>query len=281
MSEITTEQIMNQEKGIPETGVAATPFLIKLKVRPEKLNPILKSLLAFESKKKYTQYNPVEIVINTDKNAPQLKTEVVEPAHVAMISIKIDKRYFEEFITTPGEFGLPVAKLYEAMKGGKVGDVVSLEVKGDIMTIKEGFKTATIKTLDTLNIRSAKVPVLNLPASFTMRANEFIEAILAIEKTSKDIDITVSPDGVHLESHDCEEPVKADFEKYNLENLEAKDIYTSSFPLFYLKEILKPLKKIAKKLTVTMGSDYPIKISIDLEDHITYEFMVAPRIEEA
>lgn len=281
MSEITTEQIGSQREGMPETVVQQTPFLLKLKVRPEKLNPVLKSLLAFESKKKYPNDPPIDIVLQTDKTTPHLKTDIVDPAHVAMISIKIDKRYFEEFVTFPGEFGLPVAKLYEAMKGGKVGDVVSIGIEGATMTVKEGFKTATIKTIDTLNLHSAKVPVLNLPASFTIRAKEFIEAVLAIEKTSENIDITVSPDGVQLESHDCEEPVKAVFEKYTLECLDAKEFYKTSYPLYYLKEVLKPLRKISKKLTVTMGSDYPIKISVDMEDHISFELLVAPRIEEA
>lgn len=58
-----------------------------------------------------------------------------------------------------------------------------------------------------------------------------------------------------------------------------EDEVRSSYPLEYLKKLLKDFKKIADSVEVRMGSDFPLQVSNEEEDYKVI-FVLAPRVED-
>jgi proliferating cell nuclear antigen len=223
--------------------------------------------------------------------------KVVDPAHVAMISVDLP---FKSLVSTRSfwaanapadgpetpetvEFGLDVEKLVKklkAVKDDQIRFVYENDEKGGRTTLEMGRRKDSIGMLDTSGMSEPKIPAMTLPAVFRIPAKLLIAVVKAAGEISDHIALTVE--------YDAEQRLKlvteaeGDVDKTREEFQTEVDWvgndgekHRSVFPLDYLSDALKGLKD--ETLTVHMGTDHPLRIDWDGATKGTY--LLAPRIE--
>lgn len=149
----------------------------------------------------------------------------------------------------------------------------------DRITVEIGRTTRTMAAIDTSGMSDPKVPVLNLPAKLTVRAEDLLEAVKACESISDHVRLTATRDGLNVFAEGDTDRVSMDFrhgEHAEVEYIQGEEgKATSLFPLDYFSAFVKAAK--AGPLVVQLGTDYPIRVDWDGKTKGTW--LLAPRIE--
>ncbi len=220
-----------------------------------------------------------EAKFNIDSKGVALKA--VDPAHVAMIDMKIEKSAFEEFAADDTELGIDLDKIKEVLRLSRAGDVISLEQDEDKnrLVINVGNVTRRMNLVDTTGMSDPKVPNLNLPAKVAVAAEELQKGIKAAESISDHIALTAHPEGFEMVSEGDTDSVSLKLTKDQLVSLECKENVRSLFPLDYFSNMIRAIP-VGTVITMSVGNDYPVKLEFSIADgRGTVNYLLAPRIE--
>jgi len=220
-----------------------------------------------------------EAKFNITKDAVSVKA--VDPAHVAMVDLSLEKAAFESYRADDGELGLDMDKVKEVLKLAKSSDVISIthEEEKNRLVLTVGNTTRRMSLVDTAGMSDPKVPSLNLPAKVTVRADELRQGIRASESVSDHIALTAGPDGFEIVSEGDTDTVSHKVPKELLEELSAKEAVRSLFPLDYFSNMVKAISS-APTVRLYLGSDYPVKMEFKIAGGKgEVKYLLAPRIE--
>ncbi|OGS48216.1 MAG: proliferating cell nuclear antigen (pcna) [Euryarchaeota archaeon RBG_16_68_13] len=220
-----------------------------------------------------------ETKFNVTKDAIVVKA--VDPAHVAMVDLSLDRAAFEAFKADEGELGVDLDKMKEILRLAKSGDVITLSHDEDKnrLVVAVGNTTRRMALVDTAGMSDPKVPSLNLPAKLTVRAEELRQGIRASESISDHIALKASNSGFEIVSEGDTDSVSHVVPKELLEELQCKDSVRSLFPLDYFSNMVKAISS-APNVTLYLGTDYPVKMEFKIaagKGEVRY--LLAPRIE--
>jgi len=123
--------------------------------------------------------------------------------------------------------------------------------------IEEGFVAKMNVSTSVLSSGIEDAELIGDSVIITARKDEFL---MASDSDLSSAHLELKP-GDQLQIKKINEPVRA---RYSLD---------------YLKKIIKS-KKLAEKVSISMATDYPIKISFDVPDKLRLNFILAPRVEE-
>jgi proliferating cell nuclear antigen len=220
-----------------------------------------------------------EAKFNIDSKGVTLKA--VDPAHVAMIDMKIEKSAFEEFAADETELGIDLDKIKEVLRLSRSGDVISLEQdeEKNRLVINVGNVTRRMNLVDTTGMSDPKVPNLNLPAKVAVASEELQKGIKAAESISDHIALTSQPEGFEMVSEGDTDSVSLKLSKDQLVSLECKESVRSLFPLDYFSNMIRAIP-MGTVITMSLGNDYPVKLEFSIADgRGTVNYLLAPRIE--
>jgi len=220
-----------------------------------------------------------EAKFNIDSKGVTLKA--VDPAHVAMIDMKIEKSAFEEFAADETELGIDLDKIKEVLRLSRSGDVISLEQdeEKNRLVINVGNVTRRMNLVDTTGMSDPKVPNLNLPAKVAVASEELQKGIKAAESISDHIALTAQPEGFEMVSEGDTDSVSLKLSKDQLVSLECKENVRSLFPLDYFSNMIRAIP-MGTVITMSLGNDYPVKLEFSIADgRGTVNYLLAPRIE--
>jgi len=220
-----------------------------------------------------------EAKFNIDSKGMTLKA--VDPAHVAMIDMKIEKSAFEEFAADETELGIDLDKIKEVLRLSRSGDVISLEQdeEKNRLVINVGNVTRRMNLVDTTGMSDPKVPNLNLPAKVAVASEELQKGIKAAESISDHIALTAQPEGFEMVSEGDTDSVSLKLSKDQLVSLECKESARSLFPLDYFSNMIRAIP-VGTVVTMSVGNDYPVKLEFSIADgRGTVNYLLAPRIE--
>jgi proliferating cell nuclear antigen len=220
-----------------------------------------------------------EAKFNIDSKGVTLKA--VDPAHVAMIDMKIEKSAFEEFAADETELGIDLDKIKEVLRLSRSGDVISLEQdeEKNRLVINVGNVTRRMNLVDTTGMSDPKVPNLNLPAKVAVASEELQKGIKAAESISDHIALTAQPEGFEMVSEGDTDSVSLKLSKDQLVSLECKESVRSLFPLDYFSNMIRAIP-MGTVITMSLGNDYPVKLEFSIADgRGTVNYLLAPRIE--
>ena len=220
-----------------------------------------------------------EAKVNIGKEGLTIKA--VDPAHVAMVDLTLDRSAFESYRADEAELGLDMDKVKEILKLARAGEVISLAHDEDKnrLVVHVGNTTRRMSLVDTAGMSDPKVPNLNLPAKIAVRAEELRQGIRASESVSDHIALNVSPDGFEIVSEGDTDTVNHRVPKDLLEELSCKEPVRSLFPLDYFSNMVKAITS-APTVTLFLGNDYPVKMEFKIaggKGEVRY--LLAPRIE--
>ncbi len=214
-------------------------------------------------------------------NSKGVSLKAVDPAHVAMIDLKIEQSAFEEYDADETELGVDLDKIKEVLRLAKSGDVISLSQDEDKnrLVVDVGNVTRRMNLVDTTGMSDPKVPNLNLPAKIALTAEELQKGIKAAESISDHIALTATPDGFEMVSEGDTDSVTLKLPKDKLVSLDCKDNVRSLFPLDYFSNMIRAIP-VGTVVSMNLGNDYPVKMEFTIaEGKGTVSYLLAPRIE--
>src|SRR3989449_5451510 len=134
-----------------------------------------------------------EAKFNVGKDSVTVKA--VDPAHVAMVDLTLDRGAFEAYKADEGELGIDMDKMKEILRLAKAGATIALRHDEDKnrLVVTVGNTTRRMALVDTAGVSGAPRPALNLPAKVVVRTDELRQAIRASESISDHIALKASP----------------------------------------------------------------------------------------
>lgn len=220
-----------------------------------------------------------EAKLNVGKDSVTVKA--VDPAHVAMVDLSLDRGAFEAYKAEETELGLDMDKMKEILRLAKAGEAISITHDEDKnrLVVAVGNTTRRMSLVDTAGMSDPKVPSLNLPAKLVVRTDELRQAIRASESVSDHIALKASPEGFEVVSEGDTDTVSHMVPKDLLEELSAKDAVRSLFPLDYFSNMVKAIST-APTVTLFLGTDYPVRMEFKIAaGKGEVKYLLAPRIE--
>lgn len=250
--------------------------------------PTARGSLMFEAKVKAEVLKELVDVLSTlvdetkiNANKEGISVRAVDPAHVAMVDLSLERAAFESYNADDQELGLDLDKVKEVLRLAKTGDVIDLKYDEDKnkLILHVGNITRRMALVDTAGMSDTKVPNLNLPAKLTIRVEELRQGIRASENVSDHIALTVSPEGFTMQGEGDTDSVDLKLGKDLLDELESKEQVRSMFPLDYFANMIKAITT-APSVTMYLGNDYPVKIEFQIGGGKgKVKYLLAPRIE--
>ena len=210
-----------------------------------------------------------------------LVVKAVDPAHVAMVDLTLDRSAFEAYKADDVELGLDMDKMREVLKLSRAGEVLALTHEEDKnrLVAYVGNITRRMSLVDTAGMSDPKVPTLNLPARVKVRTEELRQGIRASESVSDHIALIATPDGFEILSEGDTDSANLKLPKDMLDELACKEKVRSLFPLDYFSNMIKAIST-APTVTMYMGNDYPVRLEFDIAGGKgQVKYLLAPRIE--
>ena len=214
-------------------------------------------------------------------NETGISLRAVDPAHVAMIDLKIKSAAFENYKASESELGIDISKLNDVLKLANPNDVVSINHNEDKnkLILKVQNITRSMALVDTTGMVEPKVPNLSLPVKVVISTKELTQGIKASEAVSDHISLSATPDGFELSSEGDTDAVKLQLPKDLLEELKCKENVKSLFSLDYFSNMIKSASS-SQAVTMNLGTDFPVKIEFTIADtNGEVNYLLAPRIE--
>src|SRR2546428_8651282 len=220
-----------------------------------------------------------EAKFNVGKDSVTVKA--VDPAHVAMVDLTLDRGAFEAYKADEGELGVDMDKMKEILRLAKAGETIALRHDEDKnrLVVTGGNTTRRMALVDTAGMSDPKVPSLNLPAEVVVRTDEVRPAIPPSGSISDHIALKASPEGFEVVSEGDTDNVSHMVPKDLLEEIQVKEAVRSLFPLDYFSNMVKAISS-APNVTLYLGSDYPVKLEFTIAGGKgEVKYLLAPRIE--
>ncbi len=214
-------------------------------------------------------------------NAKGVSLKAVDPAHVAMVDLKIDKSAFEEFAADDTELGIDLDKIKEVLRLSRAGDIITLSQDEDKnrLVINVGNVTRRMNLVDTTGMSDPKVPNISLPAKVAVNSEELQKGIKAAESISDHIALIVTAEGFEMISEGDTDSASLKLTKDMVVSLECKENVRSLFPLDYFSNMIRAIPS-GTVVSMSIGNDYPVKLEFAIADGKgTVDYLLAPRIE--
>lgn len=244
--------------------------MFKARIRMEVLRELVEVVSTLVSEVKFT----------VSKDGIDVKA--VDPSHVAMLVLKLDKSAFEEFTGEPTEIGIDVEKLKEVLRLSKPGEFLDLQFDGgkNRLIIKAGKVTRHMSIVDPAGITDPKVPNVSPPGVAVVKMDELRQGIRGSESISDHVTLTLEPDGFSMHSEGETDRVDMHLPKEGLGRLDVKDTVKSMYPLDFFSSMVKSITT-ADEVTLHVGNEYPLKIEFPMAGGKGEgRFLLAPRVEE-
>lgn len=211
----------------------------------------------------------------------EITLRAVDPAHVAMVDLRLSKDAFEEYNADEIDLGVDVAKLDQFLRLARSGEIIDLTHDEDKrrLNVIVGNTTKKMSLIDTTGMTEPKLPNLNLPAKASLTVDDISQGIRASESVSDHIALIITPEGFEMICEGDTDQVQMKLAKDQLLELECEEKVRSLFPLEYFSSMMKSIP-IKTKISLNLGADYPVKINFKIaEDKGEVQYLLAPRIE--
>jgi proliferating cell nuclear antigen len=225
-----------------------------------------------------------EGIFKIDKNGINLKA--TDRAMVAAIDFKILPTAFDKFeVKEKLSIGLNITNFISILKRVKSGDKLVLELKDSNrleITIQNSSKRKF--TLPLLELKEEELPQieqLEFSCEAELSSDVLKDGLEDAEVVSDSVVFVASPTKFSIIAEGDVNRTELELEKGSeaLLSLNAKEETRARYPLDYLKKMIKA-SKISNRVKLEWGKDYPMKIGFKVEDKLSLNFVLAPRVEE-
>ncbi|MEM5834678.1 MAG: proliferating cell nuclear antigen (pcna) [Candidatus Aenigmatarchaeota archaeon] len=206
-------------------------------------------------------------------------------ALVAVVDFKISSKAFDEYeVEKEQSIGVNMGNFLSVLKRAGSGDKVSLRLQDSKLEVILENSSRRRFVVPLIDLSQEEVPPIE-QLEFTSKAElkpEILEAgIEDAEVVSDSVLFEASREKFSMIAEGDISSAQLELEKGNeaLLELKADGNVRARYPLDYLKKMVKAAK-IADSVTLEWGQDYPMKLSFKLEDKLSLNFVLAPRVME-
>ena len=222
--------------------------------------------------------NETKISFTKDK----IKTVVVDPAHIMMLTLEIPNTAIEEYyIKKDMSLGLDIDKLNYLLKTSKKTDMFKFvyDAKKDINKsfINIGLFKHSQTLIDSENLPNPKIPNILLPVKIKLDINILYDFLIQADNISDHIEITAEKNELTLHAENDTDNVTITLTRDHFISYQCDSRYKSLFSVDYMLNIIKQLKTLFTDIELKIGNDNPIEINCD--NGYTVKVLLAPRIE--
>ncbi len=242
--------------------------MFKLRIKMETLREVVEVVSTLVS----------EVKLGLSKDG--LEAKAVDPSHVAMLVLKLQKAAFEEFTGEPTEVGVDVEKLKEVLRLSKPGDLIDIQYDGkNRLVASVGRVTRQMAIVDPAGITDPKVPNVSPPASVTVKTEDMRQGIRGSESFTDHVTLTLEPDAFTMHSEGDTDRLDLRIPKDTLPKLDVKESVKSMYPLDFFSAMVKSIA--AEDTTLHVGNEYPLKVEFAMSGgRGEGRYLLAPRVEE-
>ncbi|MCL4331566.1 MAG: DNA polymerase sliding clamp [Candidatus Thermoplasmatota archaeon] len=216
-----------------------------------------------------------------------ISVKVVDPAHVAMVSIDVPKEAFVEYqIDGEEEISIDVERMKSVIRLANSGDQVTLTKEKEKLKFEINNISKSIALLDNNTVMTPRVPVISSDNYVVVSKSEFERGLRAAEDVSDSIRLTLGPDEFKARSSSDSEESEMILTKDMLKELKCSAPIKSSYPLEYLLKLVKSLTS-SDEIKLSFKDDYPLNIEFSFgqskggaENQAKGSFLLAPRMEQ-
>ena len=220
-----------------------------------------------------------EVKFCTHEDSVSMKA--IDPAHIAMIKILIDKEAFVSYEADESEIGLDLDKVKSIIKLAAPSDIIMMEHDPDQgrLTMTIGNLVRRMSLVETNGMADPRVPQIEVSSSIRIPVEELQKGIRASESISDHLKLTLSPDCFELS---CE----GDIDLASLKVPASDKVVISSdvtvksqYPLDFFSNIVKVIPG-GTEVELKFQDDYPVMVFFTLADgHVHVNYLLAPRID--
>jgi len=201
-----------------------------------------------------------------------IAVRAVDAGNICLTDVFIPKEDFEAFKAKEGVIGVNVSRLNDVLKVVK-DDFVEVECDKNLK-LKAGRTIYSLALIDpSLLKQEPKLPVLDLKAETVVEGNEFKNAVSMASRIADNV-VFSADDGFYMVAEGDTEDIRIDLSEGYAGGERARVMLS----LEYLKEITKVVDK-DDTVRIAIGTDLPVRISIESEFSTTILYFIAPRIE--
>lgn len=234
-------------------------------------------------------FNTVVTEVKLQFRPDGVEAIAVDPAHVAMLALKMPKSAFSEY-HFDGElstWAFDVEDWKKSIPKGSKNDLVTLERSKDRVVVSVGPFVKEYTLLDPSVVTMPRIPKIEANNSFTMGHYEMRESFKGAEDVSDSIRFELTRNGLTMKSIADSREFKADFPKDMIKEIVCADDepIRSSYPLEYLLKLFKAMKTVDEVKT-SFKNDYPLTAEFKLasdkmaDERPEIKFLLAPRMEQ-
>jgi len=224
--------------------------------------------------------NEVRFKINKEK----IDLVAMDPANVAMVDFKLFSSAFSEYhVEKDHELCVSLDSLKSVLKRVKPSDMLTIELDEEKNRLKIQLKSDNVRTFNLALIdieeKEQRVPNLNFNAVVETTSMVFDDAIQDADVVADAVILKALNDRFVIEGESNMSNVLAEINKDDETkiNLKSSDQSISKYSIEYLKKIVKG-GKLANKVKLQFGNDYPLRVDYLVEDKVNLGFILAPRV---
>ncbi len=222
-----------------------------------------------------------DVVLKFDNEG--LVMRAMDPANVAMVSMKLSNLAFDEYNLSKDEvvIGVNMERLIDVLKRADRKSILGLKVTEDRLIISYLGKSTRRFTLPLLSLEEGLRPEPNL--SFTAKVaidSDILKQAVEDAKVVSDALVLIAEPGVFKmvaqgDLGSAEVELKEGDE--GLHKLEVEESAKAKYSIEYLKKMVKAVK-ISDVVTLNFKTDYPLKMTFK-EPEIEFSYILAPRMD--
>lgn len=222
-------------------------------------------------------------VVNITKDGWDIR--VVDPANVAMVSLKLQSGIFDsfEFEAPKGEdrlkIGINFANLLEMLELWEESSAVELELdeKAETLFVRSSIFDYSVPLIEPSSLRRApNLPKPTFLAPVIIEAERFTKSIRALGRVSDRVTIGINAEELYMWAEEGWENLRVVLGKHPI--LKDEPDISSIHSLEYLSEMCNGMTH-AKELTLFQNKDYPIQIDFNIANNRgEVSYLLAPRI---
>lgn len=213
-----------------------------------------------------------------------IEVNELDPANVAQVRWKLlSSACIEYDVKKSFNFCLNVSSLLQVLRNAKSDDIIELtNSKEDPTKIIVWFKNLskreyTIPVIESEDTREKKLPDLTFKTKVKYNAALFCDQIKEVGTIATSTTFDVSRESFDIRG-------EADISKVRIENNSSDDVvittdgkFQTKYSIEYLSKIAK-CKKVSSDVTLEFSKDYPLKVTYQLIDKLSFEWILAPRV---
>ena len=201
----------------------------------------------------------------------------IDPANVAMVSLKIPKSAFSEFNVQEEVLGINLENLKKILRRAGKTSALIFEKNENSLEIKIEDKIKRIFTLNLIEIDSEDKDFpshLEYSSRVEIDSQDLIDSVEDCSIVSDACSFIIEDDKFIIQSKEINS-ARSEFSS-DLVQIQAENC-TSKYSLEYLQKFIKAGKQFPKTI-LNFANDHPLKIDFKSE-HLSLSFLLAPRVE--